>query len=159
MEEDYTVGFMYPEYAIHPYKKEKEVLNKTILVPQDSKLPIKEVNVNIGSYEGMAKILNCDYVERVRIGNWKTRKLFTAPNDVAVFMYVDETGRYKEENTVNERASTLYGFPIHGETIVGDALLVAENNDNYDDLRLLDMPEEFSPIFWTVAIHLLQVKE
>ena len=71
-------------------------------------------------YQPLAKVLGCTYIEPVTIGNWKTRDRFDTMK-----LIVDDAGALKSLPR-NERASVLYGYPVHGASIYGDALVVGQ---------------------------------
>lgn len=94
---------------------------KALFVPQSKmdNVEVREIPGNGNDFRDIANVLKCQYIETVTIGNWRTRTPFSH-----IKMVVDESGRYKDGNIMNIRASMLYGFPGHHQIIVGDALLM-----------------------------------
>lgn len=77
--------------------------------------------------------IGCTYIEAVRANGIK----------YPYRMLVDEQGMFEEKPVLNILASFLYGTQFHGQPIVGNAVLVADqvlpNGDH--DLRLLTKQE------------------
>lgn len=100
---------------------------RSIIIPSDVTRPIMAVWVAHDDLdEQLVDITRLvGGFERVKVGDWRTREQFGTP-EYWVTMVVDDNSQVKGLPE-NLRASILYGAPIHGHGIYGDALLLGEH--------------------------------
>lgn len=80
--------------------------------------PITEVTVNTG-WPDLAKAIGCRYIEKQSVcGSPTPLPLLTSPS-----LLVDEEASFKPVR-INVRASHLFGYRYHGQSLRGAALLV-----------------------------------
>ena len=117
-----------------------------ITVPVRGKMQKKQVS---SDWKNIAKEIQADYVEMVRIGNYIDLQPYV-DNDISVVMFVDETGAIDRDEP-NYFASMLYGFPVNCTVIHGNAILCGF--DVYGRGDLVSIPEKFNDIgFWETKI-------
>jgi hypothetical protein len=89
---------------------------RMIKVPADDKQAL--VDMQWSTLENLQAEVG-GYVRPTVIGDPVTRQGF-----FDVRMLVDEDGSFKAELPYNRRASYIYGEPVHGQQLVGDAVIV-----------------------------------
>lgn len=119
-----------------------------IKIPCDGTAAILEFNTTAESHDFkyFAREIDSDFVEQVRVGDQKSRQRFP------FVMLVDDCGRLRGKD-YNSRASYLYGIQIHGQPIVGDAILIGTTFDPMEGEDWADLPEHVT--FESIAQYVL----
>lgn len=115
---------------------------KVLKITTDDKTEILDVEKM--SYEFLAPLIGCDYIEVVRparLYSYLNKKRCRDYGDRGLCMLVDESGLLKEKPKVNTFASWLYRMDMHGNPIVGDVLIVAEEY-TLDGIDLAPLDDE-----------------
>jgi len=100
---------------------------KVIKIPADVSQEMEVIDIGNMGWREAAQSIGADYIEQVRIGDCLNQRGWDHMR-----MLVDETGRLKSL-PYNRRGSILYGEPLHGQFIAGDAIIVGELLLNYED--------------------------
>jgi hypothetical protein len=105
-------------------------MTRALFIPANSWHPVREVDVDTSTFDGIRAELGCRLVELV------TPIMLDrdVPNLETHVLASDEEGRYVDGHMKNVRATELAGYPYY---LVGDMLLFGDVDDNMSR-RLVD---------------------
>lgn len=107
------------------------------------KMDVEIVATDDYDYESLATLIDCDYIEHVRI-----TKLETSP---AICFIVDEEGALKKDRELNPLASSLYGADIYG-----DVLIAFDGINEYGYRDVMPLSEKMATSLYDMFKEVLQ---
>lgn len=131
-------------YLLIPYNRFADIELRELDL--DDPTPLYMQLASVLTNGSSAPIMHCSGIERIPIGVWAVRRRFSN-----MVMVVDEDGGPKSL-PMNHRASYIYGQPVHGTPIRGNAILIGEavqrkideDGDSYMERDFADLPSAFS---------------